>query len=142
MLLAESIVESSIRKYLIGKGWRTTNLPRTIGAHGADIRAYHPTWRKIYIIETKGESEQHLVQNIHNSFWTILGQILNRMDIEGNQPNRARYYGIGFPKNWEATFKKKIKDMKYGWKLLKLKVFLVDSHGHVEEKPYSYFLKK
>ena len=64
------------------------------------------------------------------------------MDIEGNQPNRARYYCIGIPKNWEATFKKKIKDMKYGWKLLKLKVFLVDPQGNVEEKPYSYFLKK
>ena len=141
MLLTESKIESYIRKYLIHKGWKTTNLPRTIGIHGADIKAFHLKWRKIYIIETKGESMVHSVQKIHNSFWAILGQILTRMDIEGNQPKKARYYGIGIPKNWEGTFKKKIKEMKYGWKLLRLKVFLVDSEGSVEEKPYLYFLK-
>jgi len=31
--------------------------------------------------------------------------------------------------------------MKYGWKLLRLKVFLVDIEWNVEEKPHSYFLK-
>lgn len=58
------------------------------------------------------------------------------MDKEGNRPNRARFYGIGIPKNWETTFKKKIKNMEYGWNLLRLRVFLVDSKGNLEEKSY------
>ena len=70
-----------------------------------------------------------------------MGQILSRMDKEGNSLNKARYYAIGIPKKWENTFKNKISKMKYGWRLLKLKVFLVSNNGKVEEKPYSYFLK-
>jgi len=141
MPLKEKQVEKNVREHLTTKGWQLTNLPRSIGAHGVDIKAWHPKWRKILLIEAKGESVSHNVQTIHNSFWTILGQILTRMDIEGNSPNRARIYAIAIPKKWEAVYKKKIKNMKYGWKLLKLKVFLVDSEGAVEEKPYSYFLK-
>ena len=141
MILTEPKVESYIRKYLIKKGWKTTNLPRTAGAHGADIIAYHPRWRKVYIIEAKGEGKSHSMPIIHNSFWAVLGQILTRMDIEGNQKNRARLYGIGIPKSWEVIFKNKIKKMQFGWKLLKLRVFLVNSDGSVEEKPHSYFLK-
>lgn len=142
MLLTEPIVEDCIRKYLLEKGWKTTNLPRTAGAHGADITAWHPRWRKIYIIETKGESKTHPAQAIHNSFWAILGQVLTRMDIEGNRPNKARLYAIGIPKSWERIYRNKIVNMKFGWKLLRLKVFLVDSTGKVEEKPYSYFLRE
>ncbi len=142
MALKEPEIEKHIREYLISKGWKTTNLPRTIGVHGADIKAWHPVWRKVYIIEVKGGSKNHSAQTMHNSFWVILGQILTRMDIEGNKPNKARYYAIGIPKNWEKTFKRKILNMKFGWKLLKLRVFLVDDSGGVEEKPYSYFLKK
>ena len=56
MLLVESIVESSIRKYLIGKGWTTTNLPRTIGAHGADIMAYHPSGERYISLKRKGKA--------------------------------------------------------------------------------------
>jgi hypothetical protein len=48
---------------------------------------------------------------------------LTRRDVEGNHPKKARFYGIGIPK------------MKFGWTLLKLKVFLVDDDGSVKEKP-------
>ena len=141
MFLSETLVEARIRRYLIKKGWRTSNLPRMVGAHGADIRAWHPRWRKICIIEVKGKTKRHPIQALHNSFWTILGQILSRMDIQGNHPNRPRRYAIGIPKTWEKTFKNKIQKMKFAWTLFKLRVFLVDEKGKVEEKPYSYFLK-
>ncbi len=52
-------------------------------------------------------------------------------------PSKARFYGIGIPKTWEKTFRRKILRMKFGWTLLKLEVFLVDDEGKVEEKPYS-----
>lgn len=63
------------------------------------------------------------------------------MDIEGNHPKKGRIYAIAIPAKWEKTFKNKIKNMSFGWKLLKLKVFLVEEN-RVKEKPYSYFLKK
>ncbi|MEI8091219.1 MAG: hypothetical protein WCG98_03030 [bacterium] len=47
------------------------------------------------------------------------------MDIEGNNPKKARFYAIAIPADWENTFRNKIKKMTYGWKLLKLKVYLV-----------------
>lgn len=140
-ILTESLVENHIRRYLAGKGWEFTNLPRTTGAHGADIRGYHPKWRKICIIEVKGEGHSSQNQVMHNAFYSLLGQLLSRMDKEGNSLNKARYYAIGIPKKWEKVFKNKICTMKFGWKLLKPKVFLVDQHGEVEEKAYSYFLK-
>lgn len=141
MPLSELKIEKHIRDYLVEKGWITTNLPKSIGEHGVDITAYHPKWRKIYLIEVKGEGKSSQNQVKHSAFYNLLGQILSRMDKEGNTQNRARFYAIGIPKKWEKTFKNKIKKMKFGWKLLKLKVFLVESNGHVEEKPHSYFLK-
>lgn len=141
MFLKEAIVEKHIRRYMEEKGWVTTNLPKSVGEHGVDITAWHPKWRKIYLIEVKGETANHKEPNKHNAFNTALGQILSRMDKEGNKPNRARCYAIGIPKKWETTFKNKIKKMKYGWKLLNLKIFLVDEKGSVEEKPNTYFLK-
>jgi hypothetical protein len=142
MALSERKIEACIRKYLIKKGWKTTNLPKTVGAHDADVRAWHPRWRKIYIIEVKGGGGSHPIQKMHNSFWVILGQILTRMDIEGNHPSKARRYGIGIPKSWEDTFRRKILKMRFGWELLKLNVFLVDDDRSVEERSHSYFLKK
>jgi len=141
MTLIESKVEEHIRNYLIKKGWKIEKELKKRSEHGVDIYASHSTWRKTYRIEVKGESASHPVQASHNAFWTILGQIVTRMDIEGNQPNKARFYAIGIPKVWEKVFKNKIKYMKFGWKLLKLKVFLVDLNGRVEEKPHTYFLK-
>jgi len=139
--LKEPQVEEYIREYLVSKGWITTNSPKTVGKHGVDITARHPKLRKIFIIEVKGEGNSSWNQIMHNSFWTILGQILSRMDKEGNRPNKDRYYAIGIPKKWEKVFKHKILKMKFGWKFLKLKVFLVDDKGNVEQKPYSYFLR-
>jgi len=141
MVLIEKQVNKFIEEYLKQKGWNISKIARNSGEHGIDIIAFHPKRRKRYLIEVKGESNTHQAQNMHNAFWTVLGQILTRMDIEGNSSNKARYYAIGIPKNWERVFKNKILKMKYGWGLLKLKVFLVDSNGKVEEKPYSYFLK-
>jgi len=143
-MLSEAKVEKFIREYLFSNGWITTNLPKTIGEHGVDITARHPKWRKIYLIEVKGEGKNLKTQTQvkHVAFYNILGQVLSRMDKEGNSQNKARYYAIGIPKKWESTFKSKILKMKYGWKLLKLKVFLVNSNGKVEEKTYSHFLKK
>jgi hypothetical protein len=131
MALSEEKIENYIRGYLRAKGWRTTNLPKTVGAHSADVTAWHAKWRKICIVEVKGSSRSHPHQAAHNSFWTVLGQI----------PRKARLYCIGIPKAWEALFKRKISRMKYGWTLLRLRVFLVDDNGDVDEKPYSYFLK-
>ena len=141
MVLTESKVEKHIRNYLIKRGWKITNAPRTAGTHGPDITAWRPRWNKRYIIEAKGKSTRHSNQTVHNAFWAVLGQILTRMDIGGNHPNKARFYGIGIPKSWEKAFRNKIHKMKFGWALLKLKVFLVDDEGNVQEKPYSYFLK-
>ena len=115
------------------------------GVHGADIITdYHKKLRKQYVIEAKGEAGRkkttsHPVK--HNAFYYMLGQILSRMDKEGNQPNRGRRYSLAIPGKWEVTFKNKIKKMPFGWKLLKLKIFLVNERGTVIEKPYSYFLK-
>lgn len=141
MILSESHIEACIRNYLGKKGWKTTNLPKTVGQHGADITAWHPKWRKIYIIEAKGELKSNQSQVVHAAFYNLLGQILARMDKKGNDTRRARYYGLGIPKKWEKIFFNKISHMKYGWGLLKLKVFLVDGKNNVEEKSYSYLLK-
>ena len=136
MPLIENEVEQYVRDYLESKEWNAS-APKLPGEHGVDIVAFHQKWRKRYLIEVKGESksENKSTQEAykHNSFWTMLGQILTRMNIEGNSKNKARYYAIAFPKKWEKTYRKKIKNMEYGWKLLKLKVFLVDSKGKVEE---------
>jgi len=141
MALTERQVEKHIRKYLVARGWKTTNLPRSAGAHGGDIRAWHPTWRRILILEAKGDSKSHPHQAAHNGFWSVVGQILTRMDKEGNRPNRGRIYAIGIPKRFETVFRNKIGKMQFGWKLLRLKVFLVDGRGKVTEKPHSHFLR-
>ena len=141
--MKEFQVEKHVRDYLIEKWWSTTNLPKTVWEHWVDITARHPKWRKIYLIEVKwnawSEKSKHAIK--HNAFYNLLWQILSRMDKQWNHPNRARYYAIWIPKDWEDTFKNKIFKMKYGWKLLRLKVFLVDNEWNVEEKPHSYFLK-
>ena len=133
-MLKEQEVEKLLRTHLETRGWKLTNLPRSVGGHGCDVTAWHPKWRRILLVEVKGEgsgNNEHPTK--HNSFNTILGQILSRMDIEGNSPKRGRIYSIAIPAKWENTFKNKIKKMAYGWKLLKLKVFLVDEKK-VEEK--------
>lgn len=115
-------------------------MPRNIGQHGCDITAWHPIRRKILYIEVKGDgSESNKHQTIHNSFYTLLGQVLSRMDKEGNSTKKARTYAIAIPSSWEVAYKKKIKQMPYGWNLLKLKVFLVGKNK-VELKNYRHFL--
>lgn len=138
-MLRESKIENILRKYLIIKGWKLTNNPKLLGIHGVDIKGYHPKWRKIILVEVKGEGKAKN-QTIHNSFYNILGQMLSRMDKQGNEIKKARIYAIAIPKLWEGQFKRKIKQMPYGWSLIKLKVFLV-SKKVVEEKNYKYFLK-
>ena len=136
----ENQVEKYTREFLMKDGWKLTNLPKTIGKGGCDITAWHPKRRKVLFIEAKGDgsvSNRH--QTIHNAFYTILGQILFRMDKEGNSPKKARIYAIAIPYHWAKVYRKKIKQMPYGWKLLKLKTFLV-SENKVEVKNYKYFL--
>ncbi|MCX6739619.1 MAG: hypothetical protein NTZ49_00115 [Candidatus Parcubacteria bacterium] len=138
-MLKESQVENILRGYLISKGWRLTNLPKGIGEGGIDIKGYHPIKRKVLLVEVKGDGKAKN-QTLHNGFYTILGQILFRMDKQGNDQKKARTYALAIPANWEDAFTKKIKQMPYGWSLLRLKVFLV-SNRSVEEKNYKYFLK-
>ena len=103
--------------------------------------AFHPRWRKNLIIEVKGEAKSYKNQAKHNALPVLLGQIMSRMDREGNRPNRGRIYAIAIPALWEDTLKNKISQMTDSWKKLRLKVFLVKQDGSVNEKPYSYFLK-
>ena len=137
--LEESDVEERLRDYLINKGWSLTNLPKSVGIHGCDVTAWHSKWRKVLLVEAKGNGKaEHQTKN--NAFYTLIGQIVSRMDIEGNNPKKARIYAIAIPAEWEDLFKNKIKKMSAGWRLLKLRVFLV-SKDEVTEKSYSYFLK-
>lgn len=139
--MIESDVELKIREYLEGKSWVVTVEPKKIGQHGVDVKAYHPKWRKNLLMEVKGGSGKNKHQEIHGAFYTVLGQILSRMDIEGNQNNKSRIYALAIPYEWYEAYKKKIKQMKYGWKLLKLRVYLVKNNGEVLERSYSHFLK-
>lgn len=107
-----------------------------------NIHAWHPKWRRLLYIEVKGGSGKHKHPEIHNAFPAVLGQIVSRMDKEGNHPKRARIYAIGIPESWAAIFKRKIQKMKYGWRLLKLRVFVVGANGEVSEKPYSHMLRQ
>lgn len=136
----EQIVEKYLREYLKKDGWNLTNLPKTIGQHGCDITAWHPKRRKVLLVEAKGDGNvKNKHQTIHNSFYTLIGQILSRMDKEGNSIKKARIYAIAIPAQWEKVYQKKIKQMPYGWRLLKLRTFLV-SEDKVENKNYKYFL--
>lgn len=142
-MLKEQDVVDRVRNYLRNRGYVIKNCEKKNNQHGCDIiTEYHKKWRKSYYIEAKGEGNEKIKEQIkHNAFWTLFGQILSRMDVGGNNPNRGRIYAIAIPANWEKTFKNKIKKMTYGWKLLRLKVFLV-SEDEVKERSYSYFLKK
>jgi hypothetical protein len=142
-MLKEKEIVNRVRNYLRGRGYVIKNHTKTNSEHGCDIiTETHKKWRKNYYIEAKGEGgtekSKHAVKN--NAFWTLFGQILSRMDIGGNASKKGRIYAIAIPANWEKTFKNKIVKMKFGWKLLRLKVFLV-SKKEVKEKSYSYFLK-
>ncbi len=136
----ESTIEKLLRAHLEERGWKTTNLPKSVGIHGCDVTAWHPKWRKVLLVEAKGDGNA-VHQTKHNAFYTLLGQIISRMDIEGNNFKKARVYAIAIPAEWENVFRNKIKSMSFGWKLLKLKVFLVDAQS-VKEKSYSYFMPK
>ena len=139
--MQEKTVEHHIRKYLIDKGWKIRKAPKRVGEHGVDIHAWHPKWRRLLYVEVKGGSGKHKHPEIHNAFPSVLGQIVSRMDKEGNHPKKARIYAIGIPYSWLPVFKKKIQKMKYGWRLLKLRVFLAQENGEVVEKHYSNLLE-
>jgi hypothetical protein len=139
--MVEEEVEKRVREYLEIKGWTLTNDPRLVGQHDWDIRAWHPKWRKVMLIEAKGDGngEKYKAQKMHGGFYTMLGQVMARMDIKGNNNNCARTYAIAIPSHWEKMLKGKVKNMNFGWNLLKLDVFLVDEKG-VTKKTYRSFL--
>ena len=140
--MTEQKVENLVRDYLSNKGWKLTNLPKSIGQHGCDITAWHPVNRRVFLIEAKGSGSPKIKhQTIHNSFYTLLGQILSRMDKQGNHPKKARIYAIAIPESWGKVYAKKIKKMIYAWDLLKLRVFLVNKND-VNEFTYKQFIKK
>lgn len=139
--MKESEVEKCTRGYLEGQGWKITNNQKGEGHHGCDITAKHKIRRKYFYIEVKGGSNKFENQAKHNGFYYFLGQILSRMNTEGNNKNKSRYYGVAVPSTWEKTLKNKVSKMKYGWSLLKLKIFLVDEKKKVIQKSYKYFLK-
>lgn len=138
----EREVVAAVRAHLAARGWRLTNLPKDVGHHGADIRAHHPRWRRILIVEAKGEGRTSKMPKMHNDFNAVLGQILSRMDKAGNSPKRARIYAIAFPHSYERVFAAKIAKMAYGWRLLKLRSFVVGEMGDVKEVPYSKYLHR
>lgn len=139
--ISEDFIVNSVKVYLKKKHF----VIKKTGMHGADIITdYHKVYRRKYIVEAKGEAGIKKSTGCpikHNAFYYMLGQILSRMDKQGNRTNRGRIYSIAIPKKWTETFKKKIKEMPFAWKLLNLKVFLVNLDGDVEEKPSAYFLK-
>jgi len=140
-MIKESGLEKKLRNYLANKNWIETNNLRLVGQHDWDIKAFHKKWRKVLLIECKGDSDsKYNTQKIHNSFWISIGQVMARMDKQGNDPKKARIYAIGIPKTWESIFANKAKKMKYAWNFLKLRIFLVDNKG-VEEKTYKQFVR-
>src|SRR4030042_1038492 len=140
--MIEKFVEKNICKYLKNNGWNVYTGSKHAGEHGVDIHARHPKWHKLLFIETKGGSGKHKHQELHNAFYNMLGQILSRMNKEGNNPKKARIYAIGIPYAWLQIYKNKISKMKYGWKLLKLRTYVVKASGQVIELPYSRMLMK
>ncbi len=143
-MLKEAKLEQKLRQYLLQKGWVLKNTPRKSGEHGWDIvTKFHKINRKALFIECKGDgSSKHNTQKIHSSFWTSIGQVMSRMDIQGNAQNKGRIYAIAIPLEWETVFRKKAQKMKYAWNFLRLKIFLVSSSGVVQEKTHTQFIKK
>ena len=121
----EEILEKYARIYLQSKGWSIEIEGKNSGEHGCDIVAFHPKWRKRIFVEVKSENPEskYLIQEKHNKFPLIIGQIISRMDTEGNRPNRARIYGIAVPKSWEQMIRYKVTGMRFSWRWMRLKVF-------------------
>ena len=94
------------------------------------------------IIEAKGESKSFKPQVQGTALPTLLGQIISRIDKQGNDAQKSRIYAIAVPISWEKALKKKAKEMYYAWCLLKLRVFLVNGNNKVEDKNYRHFLKE
>lgn len=140
--MRESEIEQRLCDYLETLGWKITNSRKCAGEGGCDVTAFHQKWRKYLFVEVKGgpNSERLKNQYFHNGFYNMLGQILFRMDKQGNDQNKARRYSLAIPATWEKQLKSKVKQMPYGWKLLKLDVYLV-SELEVIKRPHSYFLK-
>lgn len=139
--MKESKVEALLVKHLEKKSWKVKTGRKRPGEHGVDVRAHHPKWCRYLFVEAKGGSGKNKHQEIHHSFYVVMGQLLSRMDIEGNSSKKGRTYGIAIPHSWAKVYKRKILKMKYGWSLLKPRVFLVKWNGEVIEKTHSAFLK-
>lgn len=133
-MTGEDVVVKLTIKHLENRGWRITNKGKGKREHGVDIKGYRHG-RSIRI-KAKGD-RKYQTQAVHNSFVTAIGQIVSRME----KRLKFCYYGIAIPSSWETTWRRKIKDMKYAWELLRLRVYLVHPDGHVEFKNWRKMLK-
>jgi len=133
MLTEAQIIRKTIA-FLESERWRVTNKGKRKNAGGIDIKG-HRHGRSVWI-EAKGDRKRRL-QAIHNSFPSAIGQLVFRMNEEG----KYRYYGIAIPYSWEKPWKKKIHKMRWAWKQLSIRIYLVHPDGNVEVKNWRDMLK-
>jgi hypothetical protein len=142
-MIDEDHVVVAVSKFLKQKGYLVR---KKANQHGADIATnYHKKYRRQYVIEAKGDAGRKPTIHTsykHYAFYMMLGQILSRMNYGGNDEKKGRRYALAIPAHWQQMFQRKINDMPYGWRLLKLRVFLVNEKGGVTEVTYNQFLKK
>lgn len=69
---------------------------------------------------------KHKHQEMHSAFYNVLGQIITRMNIQGNHSKKARIHAIGIPYLWRRVFKNKVKKMKYAM----VAVEIEDAHDY------------
>ena len=130
----EDFVETKLIEWLEKNGWKISNKSKKKNEGGIDIRGYRHG-RTIWI-EAKGDRKRYH-QAVHDSFTSAIGQILYIM----KEDQKYRYYGIAIPASWENVWKRKIKEMEYAWKQLRLRIYLVHKNGKIEMKNYRKMLK-
>ncbi len=134
----ETITEDKLKEKLVRSlaknGWKITNNWKIKNKGGIDIKGYKHG-RTLWV-EAKGDRKHHH-QAVHDSFTKAIGQILYRMKDD----QKYRYYGIAIPASWEKVWKRKIKEMEYAWKQLRIRIYLVDKIGNVKMKNSRAMLK-
>ena len=123
---SETFVLSAIRKVLQAKGYKL-DPPRSLHAHGVDIKVRHKKYRHYIFVECKGYPKGTYSEGVQrdNYFLTILGQILTRM----RQKNA--YYAVALP--YHKFYRGRIlrQDLRLAREWLGLWFFLVKRDGTV-----------